>query len=103
MLFEWDEAKNQDNIRKHRIDFDDVSEMFDSDMLVELDDRFDYGEERWIGTGFLRRGIAIVVWTERWGNVIRIISARKATPYEQKRFENYLSDGLGSTGEYERE
>jgi uncharacterized protein len=96
MLFEWDEAKNQENIRKHRIDFDDVSEMFDSDMLVELDDRFAYGEERWIGTGFLRQGIAVVVWTERRGNVIRIISARKATPHEQQRFKNYLRDGLGS-------
>lgn len=44
----------------------------------KLDDRFDYGEERWFGIGFLGNGVAVVVWTERQGDVIRIISARKA-------------------------
>ncbi len=91
MQFEWDEAKNLENIRKHEIDFADVSAMFDSEMLIELDDRFDYGEDRWFGIGFLGLGIAVVVWTERRENVIRIISARRANRYEQKRFEQYLS------------
>lgn len=46
MQFEWDEAKNLENIRKHEIDFADVSEMFEGAMLIELDDCFDYGEDR---------------------------------------------------------
>jgi hypothetical protein len=91
MQFEWDEAKNLENIRKHRIDFADVPDMFDGSMLVELDERTDYGEDRWIGIGFLRNGVAVVVWTERQGDVIRIISARKANRYERQRFEQYLS------------
>jgi uncharacterized protein len=91
MQFEWDESKNLENIRKHEIDFADVSAMFDSEMLIELDDRFDYGEDRWIGIGFLGLGIAVVVWTERRNNVIRIISARRANRHEQKRLEQYLS------------
>ncbi|MCL1463049.1 BrnT family toxin [Argonema galeatum] len=91
MQFEWDEAKNLENIRKHEIDFADVSEMFDSPMLIELDDRFDYGEDRWFGIGFLGNGIAVVVWTERQNNVIRIISARRANRYERQRLEQYLS------------
>lgn len=73
MQFEWDEVKNLDNIRKHRIDFADVPEMFGTLMLIELDERFDYGKDRWSGIGFLRNGLAIVVWTERQENVIRII------------------------------
>jgi uncharacterized protein len=92
MQFEWDEAKNLENIRKHEIDFADVSEMFDSAMFIELDDRFDYGEDRWFGIGFLGNGVAIVVWTERQGDVIRIISARRANRYERQRFQQYLSD-----------
>ena len=44
--FEWDEAKNLENVRKHEIDFADVSKMFEGSMLIELDDRFDYGEDR---------------------------------------------------------
>lgn len=91
MQFEWDEAKNLENIRKRQIDFADVPEMFESAMLIELDDRIDYGEDRWVGIGFLQNGIAVVVWTERQGDVIRIISTRKANRYERKRFEQYLT------------
>lgn len=91
MQFEWDEAKNLDNIRKPEIDFADVFKMFDSPMLIEPDGRFDYGEERWFGIGFLGNGIA-VVWTERHNDVMRLISARRANRYERQRFEQYLSD-----------
>lgn len=34
-------------------------------MLIELDHRFDYDEDRWFGIGFLGNGVAVVVWTER--------------------------------------
>ncbi len=91
MQFEWDEAKNLENIRKHKIDFADVPTMFDGSMLIELDNRFDYSEDRWVGIGFLRNGVAVVIWTERQGDVIRIISARRANKYERQQFEEYLS------------
>jgi uncharacterized protein len=91
MQFEWDEAKNIENIRKHEIDFADISAMFKEDMLIELDNRLDYGEDRWVGIGFLGLGIAVVVWTERQEDIIRIISARRANRHEQKRLEQYLS------------
>ncbi|MEL6780044.1 MAG: BrnT family toxin [Cyanobacteria bacterium J06597_16] len=90
MQFEWDEAKNLANIQKHEIDFVDVPAMFDQSMLVELDSRFDYGEERWFGIGFLGNGVAVVVWAQRQQDVIRIISARRANRNERKRLEQYL-------------
>jgi uncharacterized DUF497 family protein len=90
MQFEWDEAKNLENIRKHQIDFADVTAMFDREMLIELDERFDYGEDRWFGIGFLGLGVAVVVWTERKNNIIRIISARRANRHEQRKFAQYL-------------
>jgi uncharacterized protein len=92
MQFEWDDAKNQENIRKHKIDFADVSPMFDSPMLIEPDDRSDYGEDRWFGVGFLHNNIAVVIWTERQNDVIRIISVRRANRHEQQRLEDYLSN-----------
>lgn len=92
MQFEWAKAKNLANIRNHEIDFADVSEMFESSMLIEQDNRFDYGEDRRFGIGFLGNGIAIVVWTERSNDVIRVISARRANRHERQRFEKYLSD-----------
>ena len=91
MQFEWDEAKNAENIRKHRIDFADIPAMFDWPMLIELDERADYGEERWIGIGFLRNSVVVVVWAEPQPEVIRIISARKANQYERTRFAQYLT------------
>jgi len=51
MVFEWDEAKNRANIRKHGFDFADAEEMFRGFLLVRPDTREDYGEERWIGSG----------------------------------------------------
>jgi uncharacterized protein len=91
MQFEWDDEKNQANIRNHEIDFADVSAMFNEDMLIEIDNRLDYGEDRWVGIGFLGLGVAVVVWTERQGDIIRIISARRANRHEQKRLEQYLT------------
>ncbi|MEG3956759.1 BrnT family toxin [Microcoleus sp. herbarium2] len=72
------------------MDFADVPAMFDGEMLIDLDDRFDYREDRWFAIGFLGSGIALVVGTEGQNNVIRIISARRANRHEQKRFEQYL-------------
>jgi hypothetical protein len=87
MEFEWDAAKNEQNTQKHGIDFADVPAMFQAPMLVDKDDRDDYGEERWIGIGPLRMIIAVIVFTERGTDVIRIISARKATNYERRLYE----------------
>jgi len=92
MEFEWDEAKNLANIRRHRIDFADVYTMFERPMLIRIDSRMDYGEERLIGTGFLSDGIAVVVWVEQIDSKIRIISARKANRYEQKQFAEHLKN-----------
>lgn len=87
MRFEWDAAKNDVNIRKHGIDFADVEDIFNHPMLTLPDDRDDYGEERWIAIGWIRALIGVVVYTERQDDVIRIISARKATKYEVRRYE----------------
>jgi len=97
MTFEWDTHKNQLNIRKHGIDFTDVPEMFDYPMLVMIDDREDYVEDRWIGIGLLKHVVAVVVFVERHDDVIRIISARKATYYESKTYQEELAHRLGKT------
>ncbi|WP_299486120.1 BrnT family toxin [Acaryochloris sp. IP29b_bin.137] len=91
MRFEWDETKNLVNIQKHGIDFLDVPVVFENDMLIEVDKRFDYGEDRWIGIGLLSPGVVVVVWAEPQSDVIRIISTRRANRHERKKFEQYLS------------
>jgi uncharacterized DUF497 family protein len=97
MLFEWDDAKNERNIRQHGIDFMDVLALFDGPMLTDVDDRMEYGEDRWVSIGMLSNSTAVVVWTERNGDTIRLISARKANKLERQRYETYLTNRLGST------
>lgn len=95
MNFEWDEGKNKINIDKHGFDFADAHRIFDLPMAVELDERDDYGEDRWIGTGMLDGRVVVVVYTEPSEEIIRIISLRKALSYERKNYEQYLKNGLG--------
>ncbi len=86
MRFEWDEKKSRLNIDKHGIDFRDVPSVFELPMLVGRDEREDYGEDRWIGLGLLRRWVVVIVFTEPDEETIRIISARRATKHESKKY-----------------
>lgn len=90
MKFEWDEDKNQINIRKHGIDFKDAADIFNHPTLTKVDNREDYSEERWICIGLIKTMIGVVVYTERVGDVIRVISARKATKREVKNYEQRI-------------
>lgn len=86
MEFEWDDKNNQMNIRKHRLDFSDIPEVFKGDIVVGYDDRQDYGEHRWIGLGILRGIVIVFVFTEPRAETIRIVSARKANRTERARY-----------------
>ena len=92
MKFTWDEAKRQENIAKHGIDFVDVVAVFDGPMLVRLDIRQDYGEDRWIGAGLLWNMVVVVIYVE-WEDeeTVRILSARKATRHENREFQHRLA------------
>jgi len=90
MCFEWDEAKNIANIRKHGIDFQDAVDIFSHPVLTAVDERFLYDEERWVAIGLVRQIIGVVVYTERCGDVIRIISARKAAKREVRLYEQKI-------------
>ncbi|MDG2991376.1 BrnT family toxin [Candidatus Synechococcus calcipolaris G9] len=95
MKFEWDERKNQRNLIKHGFDFADAFHIFKSPMLIEFDDRQDYGEDRWIGIGLLSGRVVVVVYTESGEEKVRIISIRKALTYERRRYEQYIQNRLG--------
>ena len=94
MKFEWNEQKNKANISKHGFDFDDAHLVFDLPMVVALDERSNYGEDRWIGIGMLNGRIVVVVYTEPGETTIRIVSLRKALSHERKRYEQYLKNRL---------
>lgn len=82
MRFEWDERKNERNIKKHKIDFRDVTRLWTTPIVVRVDDRQDYGETRWIALGVVD-GIEVVVSFTKRQDRIRIISARRANRKER--------------------
>lgn len=90
MRFEWDEAKNEANIQKHGIAFKDAVEIFNHPMLSMQDQRYAYDEDRWIAIGWIKTLVGVVVYTERRGELIRIISARKATKREVRNYEKRI-------------
>lgn len=87
MSYEWDEAKREENLRKHGVDFADaVGALEDPDNLTDEDPDAE-GEPRFLtlDMDFALR-VLLVVWTERAANCIRILSARKASPGETRRY-----------------
>jgi uncharacterized protein len=85
MQFEWDEKKRRANLAKHGIDFADLAPLFSGLTITVLDNRYDYGEFRFITLGILN-GIVMTVAHAETDEVIRIISARKATRYEEESY-----------------
>jgi hypothetical protein len=82
--FEWHKAKAKDNFRRHGVSFDVAMTVFQDPFAIErLDDREDHGEERFLTIGMAEGKVLLfVAYTER-DERIRIISARRATQYEQ--------------------
>jgi hypothetical protein len=86
MHFEWDEAKRAANLLKHGIDLATAAE-FDFDRAaIGPDLRRDYGEPREIGLGCIEARVHVLVYTRR-GDVIRVISLRKANVREVRTYE----------------
>ena len=80
--FEWDEQKRLSNLQKHGIDFVKACQIFDGYTVEFEDSRYDYGEDRYIAIGETNGKILTVTYTYR-NDIIRLISARKATRYER--------------------
>jgi uncharacterized DUF497 family protein len=93
MKFTWDENKNQLNIRKHGIDFGDAAYVFSDQYALSIpDDEHSETEERWLLLGkSLNEQLLLVVHTFRYDDVIRIISARKATTTETTTYIKRLT------------
>ena len=92
--YDWDEDKNQSNYVKHGISFQTAILIFDDPNVVSEVDRIVDGEERWQSLGVIGN-LMIVLVAHTWrlqdsDEIIRVISARKATPKERKRYEELL-------------
>jgi uncharacterized DUF497 family protein len=86
MKYEWDENKRAANLAKHGVDFIDA-EHFDWSLAIEaIDDRFNYGEDRWVALGSIGNRLHVLAYAVR-GENIRLISLRKANKRERGYYE----------------
>ena len=84
--FEWDPAKAAANEAEHGITFETAREVFNDPFAMEwLDDREDYGEDRYVIIGMVDDRVLYVAYTMR-GEIIRMISARGAEPHERRQY-----------------
>ena len=88
MKIEWDEEKAASNLQKHGVSFDEAEEVFyDPNALEGFDAEHSVDEDRFFIIGLSNRRLLYLVFAERQGTVIRIISARKAVKREQVSYE----------------
>jgi uncharacterized DUF497 family protein len=96
MRFEWDETKNRQNLEKHGIRFETTVLVFEDPHALSFQDRVVEGEARWRTFGAIYGRIVMVAhtWREEEGeDVIRLISARTATSYEERIYEAHRKSG----------
>ena len=94
MLFEWDESEEKRNIVKNGLDFSTAALIFnDVNRLEWFDERHSEQEDRYITIGEIggTAVVVMVVYTERL-EVIRLISARKATNEERRAYHDSKRD-----------
>jgi uncharacterized DUF497 family protein len=90
MEFEWDPVKAEANLRKHGLSFAEATELLAGDAeYLEIFDDTQAGEDRFTAIGPIRRGMIVVVFTEREDDIVRIISAREATRREVQLFQDH--------------
>lgn len=86
--FDWDNRKAQENLRKHRIDFNEASTVFADSLSITIPDPdHSEGEERWVTMGLSNRHRLLVVVHTDEDETIRLISARRADRLERRKYE----------------
>ena len=92
MRFEWDPGKDALNLAKHGVSFEVARRVFDDPRHLSIQDRHVFQEERWQTLGLVGGIVVLLVAhtyrEEEHGEVIRIISARKATRHERQIYEH---------------
>jgi uncharacterized DUF497 family protein len=84
--FEWDDAKAASNHRRHKVTFEQAREVFADPFIIEwIDEGQDEHEQRFNALGMVEDRLLFVAYTMR-RDTIRIISARRAEPFERRRY-----------------
>ena len=88
MKFGWDNAKNETNIKKHQVCFEEAASIFGDPLAITYrDPDHSIGETRYLTFGMSLNGVLLVLSHTFHNDLVRIISARRATRAERKIYE----------------
>jgi uncharacterized DUF497 family protein len=88
LTFEWHEEKAKENLRKHKVSFEEAKTVFNDPLSITIaDPKHSADEDRYIDIGLSVKGQVLVVVCTEQGSNIRIISCRKATKAERRTYE----------------
>lgn len=91
MVFDWDDGKAASNLAKHGVSFELAREVWNDPLYLVLPDRVEGSEQRWHAIGMIGAVVVLVVVHSHPQpddeDRVRIISARKATAHERRRYE----------------
>jgi hypothetical protein len=94
MEISFNSEKREEVLRERGLDLADASKLLSGLCFEMQDDRFDYGEDRWISVGMLNGEVVVCVWAD-WGNDhVRVITMWRAEPADRRRYYEYLASLL---------
>jgi hypothetical protein len=82
-------AKRDATLKERGLDFEDAAKVFAGPVLTMVDDRWDYGEDRFLTYGLASDRLVVVVWTPR-GHACHVISMRHCNDRERAQFQHQL-------------
>lgn len=99
LQFQWDENKNEANIEKHDLAFEEAHLIFEEIEFTRVNLHQVQGETRFFTLGTLEGLVVVLIWSRPQPHTIRVISLRKATSHERILYQNFLQDKLGESAE----
>ncbi|HYJ81340.1 MAG TPA: BrnT family toxin [Allosphingosinicella sp.] len=90
MKIEFDPEKREKVLRERGLDLADAAEVLSGDCYEIPDDRFPYGEARWVSLGFLRGQVVACVWALGEEDCVRIVTMWKANGNEQAKYFRFI-------------
>lgn len=88
MLYEWDPVKAEANVKGHGVGFPEAATVLEDELALTREDPDAVDEQRFVTLGMSAFGnLLVVVYTYREADVIRIISAWKASKHQRSRYE----------------
>ena len=85
MAVGFDPNKQRKTLKSRNLDFNDFHKLFDGPHGTKIDEREDYGEDRYVVTGFIGDKVVVAVYTIR-GDTDWVISMREASKHEEREF-----------------